>query len=444
MELPDREFVRVHLTVYEASNGLELTAEQRSAVVISATQRCSLILGGAGTGKTTVLKALCYIIEQASPGAAIHQLALAGRAAQRMSQATGRPASTIAAFLNGGSVAPGATVIVDEMSMVDVLLMYRLLKHLPHGIRLVLVGDPAQLPPIGPGLVLHALDGVEQVPQTTLRTVKRQSAATGIPQVAQAVRLHQAPAWGEYLGAGLGVSVVPCTDAGLDATVLKVYEELGGNGGSYDVQIVCATRNGPGGVKPLNALIHDRLARKTNPVLVRLPRFGLVRERTEDGLGLFVGDLVIYGTNDYGLGLRNGSLGVITATPDHETARPSVEGGCTAEFEGVSYVLGAAQVKHLKHAYAITTHKSQGSQFNIVIVPVRRNKLLDNALVYTALTRGVSQVVVVGDVAALSEAIKRPSRASTRTTRLGALMPTAIKASASSTLEHNEAEELCP
>lgn len=430
VELPSRALVVEHLKAYEAIHGIDLTPEQRAAVATSATHRFSLILGGAGTGKTTVLKALCHVLEQVSPGAEIHQFALAGRAAQRMSQSTGRPAATIAAFLNGMEVAPGATVLIDEVSMVDVLLMYRVLKDLPPGVRIVLIGDPAQLPPIGPGLVLHAMEGLAAIPQTTLKTVKRQSSASGIPQVARAVRGHESPRWASYGGLGMGVSAVACDEAKLDETVARVYEEMGGTGTSFDVQILSTTKNGPGGVKNLNALIHERFAPKMKPVQSLLPGFGVVNERSEDGLSLFAGDLVIFGANDYTLGLRNGSLGTILhpgaiTSVGLSVFSPPMQSSstvCTVEFEGVKYELTASHLRELRHAYAITTHKSQGSQFDRVIVPVRDGKLLDNALLYTAITRGVNQVVLVGNIAAAERAIRAASHSSRRLTRLNTLL----------------------
>lgn len=446
-QTPDAGFIARALTAYEAANGIELTPEQRDAVLTSAANAVSLILGGAGTGKTTVLKALCHVLECASPGERIHQFALAGRAAQRMTQSTGRPAATIAAFLNGMDVEPGSTVLIDEMSMVDVILMYRVLKQLPAGVRLVLIGDPAQLPPIGPGLVLHALQGQASLPQTTLKTVKRQSSASGIPQVAQAVRDHASPAWSDYVGRdqpskrklgvggavqprgewgeapapsrSSGVSAIPCQEDQIDSLVAGIYEDLGADGSDFSVQVLCTTKNGPGGVKNINALMHELFAGKQRPVMSLHPDYGPIHERTEHGLGLFEGDLVMFGANDYTLGLRNGALGKVLHLADPLSASSDV---CHVDFEGAIYALNAAHLRHVSHAYAITVHKSQGSQFDRVIVPVRSGKLLDNALLYTAITRGVSQVVLVGDIAAAERAIRAVSNSSRRCTRLASAL----------------------
>ena len=426
-DMPAAASVEATVALYESMQGIELTTEQQLAVVTSATNQLSLILGGAGTGKTTVLKALCHVIDRLAPGTVIHQLALAGRAAQRMTQSTGRPSKTIAAFLLDDPVAPGCTVLVDEMSMVDVILMYRLLKHLPDDVRLVLIGDPSQLPPIGPGLVLHALAGQLAVPQTTLKTVKRQSAESGIPVVAGSVREHRIPLWAPYTSRGAGVSALRCAESELDEAVLKAYDELGGDGMDYSVQVLSTTREGHGGVRALNALLHARYAPKVTPIRSHSDEFGLVNETTADHLGLFVDDLVMFGTNDYALGLRNGAMGRIVEPCEVDGAESCV---CIAEFEGLLFKLTAAHLRHVTHAYAVTIHKSQGSQFERVIVPVRTTRLLDNSLLYTAITRAVQQVALVGDISSAERAIKAPSSSSRRTTRLSML----LEASASSTL----------
>lgn len=429
-EIPGKTVVQRKLEVYESTQQMDLTPEQRTAVITSAGNRFSLIMGGAGTGKTTVLKALCTVLKSIDPDADIHQIALAGRAAQRMTQSTGLPAATIAGFLIQPQVAPGSTILIDEMSMVDVILMYRVLKHLPPGVRLVLIGDPAQIPPIGPGLVLHALDGLDFIPQTTLKTVRRHTSASGIPQVAAAVREHQTPIWANYAGRGSGVSVVACRDSEIDEQVAEIYQELGGSAEDNSVQIVGITKLGYGGVKSLNAIIHSRFAAKVEAIQIPHPEFEIVNWRTRDGLTLYVGDLVIFSDNDYVLGLRNGSIGKIIHSihgPDESNESNESSSACAADFEGTLYDLKVQHLDHINHSYCITTHKSQGSQFDRVIIPVRQNRLLDNAIIYTAITRGVEQVVLVGDINAAEQAIRANSKASKRVTRLSKFLENASK-----------------
>lgn len=398
---------------YEASHGITLADEQRQAVRTSAANHLSLILGGAGTGKTTVLKALYAVLEDQRPNAVIFQIAPTGRAAQRMTEATGREAMTIAAFLvriDPANIEIGSAIVVDEMSMVDVLLMYRLLRYLPSGVRLILVGDPSQLPPIGPGLVLHALAGLPSIPQTELKVVKRQSRESGIPAVAAAIRAHQVPDWWTYQGKGTGVTFEPCSPAQLETRVQVIYEELGGDGSDYSVQILSITNKDLGGVQNLNTALHNRWS--NGEVVMCLDQdYGAVAANTLDRLPLCVGDRVMFTENDYALGLRNGSLGIIVETLPAENPEDPC---CRCEFEGVEYLLNSSQIQAFTHSYSITVHKSQGSQFSRVIIPIRKSRLLDQTLLYTAVTRGVDQVVLVGDIGAAMTAIRAPARATLR------------------------------
>lgn len=418
----DEDTIDRSIAEYEADQGFQLTAEQRDAVIASAGSHLSLILGGAGTGKTTVLKALYRALETSQPGIGIYQLALAGRAAQRMSEATGRESMTIAAFLNKidpSMLGHGSVIVVDEGSMVDVILMYRLLRHIPPGAQLILLGDPSQLPPIGPGLVLHALAGHPSVVQTELKVTKRQSSASGIPAVAGAIRAHQIPEFGKYTGKGSGVSFVSCADTELDETALRIYEELNGDGSDYRVQILSTTRNSIGGVRGLNAALHYKYHQELDQVQCYDSQFGVVGAITLEKVPLHVGDLVMFTENDYLLGLRNGSLGVILeALPVTDEASDC----CRAEFDGTEYILKTSQIYALTHAYAITIHKSQGSQFERVIIPIRQSRLLDQTLIYTAVTRGVEQVVFVGDLRAARNAIVAPAAATRRHVTLPKLL----------------------
>lgn len=399
---------------FEKTEGFTLTTEQRAAVTSSARANLSLILGGAGTGKTTVLKALYQVLEATYQNTSIYQIALAGRAAQRMSEATGRNSMTIAGFLlnvEADVLGSGAVVVVDEMSMVDAILMYRLLRHIPPWTKLILVGDPSQLPPIGPGLVLHVLAGHPAIRQTELIVTKRQSTASGIPAVATAIRAHQVPEFAEYGGLGHGVSFVQCADVVIEETVRDVYGELGGDGTDNRVQILSLTKDGCGGVQRINMAFHDEFRSDAEVLYTYDTSFGRVRAQTIDRIPLRIGDLVMFTQNDYGLGLRNGSLGTLVSAIEPTNAEAEC---CVCEFDGVPYRLNSRQIEALRHAYAITIHKSQGSQFQRVIIPIRKSRLLDQALIYTAVTRGVEQVVLIGDFNAACRAIIAPPSAARR------------------------------
>lgn len=422
-----------------------LNTEQRAAIHICTINNLSLILGGAGTGKTTTLQCLYQALRTQCPGVDIYQLALAGLASSRMKEATGLEAMTIAAFLarlDTSDIAIGSVIVVDEASMLDILLMYRLLRRLPQGVRLILVGDPPQLPPIGPGLVLHALAGHPGIPQTTLVEVKRQSLESGIPKVAEAIRKHETPRWDAYHGApvlkspkprmqtGLfdrGVQFIPCGNKDLDATTIKIYQELGGCGLDHSVQVLTVLKSGQGGSDNLNQLMHEKYRKTSKAVMFEASQFGPVCATTLKRVPLCVGDLLMFTKNDYELDLRNGTLGrIVEALPVGAVDEPC----CRVEFAGRSYLFNSTQLERVTHAYALTVHKGQGSQFNTVVLPVRKSSLLDQSMIYTSITRGVQQVVLIGDYDAAMAAIQRPANATHRHVTLPHLLAQGINAKA--------------
>jgi exodeoxyribonuclease V alpha subunit len=391
----------------------ELAPEQVHAVRQSLERPLSLILGGAGVGKTSVLKALHTCLD-ATHGRAL-QMALSGRAAKRMTEATGRPAMTIAGFLlhlSEHDVSAYSHVIIDEASMLDVVLAYRIGRRLPDGVKLVLVGDPFQLPPIGPGLILHLLAASPAVHSVTLTRVYRQTGESGIPTVSKSLRDGVWPRLPRYAGPDVGVSFRAATEDDMEACIAGVYDELGTATDGGDVQILCATKaERAWGTAGINRALHDVYG--TGPEVIG----------EEDGqpydTGIAVGDPVIFTRNDWEREIFNGSLGRVVAVP----AAPQSGGAvCEVDFEGRVIPLTNDDLDSLDLAYAITVHKAQGSQFRRVIIPVRRSRLLDRTLIYTAVTRGVEQVVLVGDEAAARAAVEAPPAAHERTTGLRTML----------------------
>ena len=198
---------------FEASNQYALNERQKAAVQLAVMAPLASITGGAGVGKTTVLAAVCALSEVL--GAQVYLLALSGRAARRIREATRQPAQTIASWIR--SVDAGLipldtepTIAVDESSMLDLPTMYRLLRRLKRGCRLLLLGDPGQLPPIGFGLVFHAMVREPAIPQVELTKIMRQAASTGIPQVSRDIREGRVPRLPNYRGLENGVSFIEC------------------------------------------------------------------------------------------------------------------------------------------------------------------------------------------------------------------------------------------
>lgn len=411
LDLSDAVDLDSFIDRYEANSGFLLTEEQRNAVKTSATSRISLICGGAGVGKTTVLKCLIQTIEGSDPCAAIHMVAVAGKAALRMTEATGREASTIAGFLSKAKfdTQPANTrnwLLIDEGSMVDLVTLYRLVRLVPESTCIIMIGDPYQLPPVGPGLTLHAL--IDRVPTSALTLVQRQAARTGIPQAAAVIRSGHWPEM-PMLSAGLpvpkseGVFFMPCGADLIDEMTVSAYQQLICGSAHHGVKVLSTTKAGPGGVAPINSAIQDVYQAASRVVHHVDEDFGVIPFiHSHARIELRQGDLVIFTRNDYERGLRNGSLGLIEEV---HTPIDATSPTCTVIFENERVTLSSDDLPNLELAYSITVHKSQGSQFERVIIPVRHSRLLDRSLLYTAITRAVSQVVFIGDIEAARQAV---------------------------------------
>lgn len=403
------------LLAYEKAEGIELNPQQWEAVHLAVSKPFVLITGGAGVGKTTVLKALYNVYDRA--GIAITQLALAGRAAKRMQEATGRPASTIASFLRGGkenSFDERSVVVADEASMVDIITMNRLCEMLGPRPRLVLVGDPAQLMPVGPGLVLHALTQVPRVPVAQLTVVKRYGGA--IAAAATSIREGRWPELSADPEAAIGF--IPCpvhvsasAEDSIPETVLHLYRQDPAN-----TQVLCARRNGVDGTKGLNALFQSVLTADAKAVQVWDER-----HKAYARVGFHLGDPVLCTRNLWDRGLQNGSLGVVVEVDDEPRMLTNEDGEETGfalawvEWDdGVRRPIVEEMLDDLELGYAITVHKAQGSQWPRVIVPLTGHRLLDRTLVYTAVTRAQRQVLLVGDKTAAKVAVEGMPRAQTR------------------------------
>jgi exodeoxyribonuclease V alpha subunit len=388
------------LDAYDETQPYALSAEQRDAVWMALTEPISLLIGGPGVGKTTVLRAVHSVA--AAHGRTIHQAALAGRAAQRMREATGRHALTIAGLLARVVKAEivlddEPLIVLDEASMCDLTILYRLLRHCPPGVRLLLVGDPGQLPPIGPGLVFHVLasNGPGTVPRTVLTIPRRQTDASGIPLVCESIRAGTVPALTtpNWLHPH-GVSFVEASAATVTDTVIDVLARLGPG---REVQIIGSVKNHPGGIMEINR---------------RMQSLHAVGGGAQLNGRFFAGDPVIVTKNDWDLGVMNGDLGIALANAEGDALR--------VRFDEGDKVLPAAMLEEdVDLAYAITCHKAQGSQFPAVIIPVTPSRLLDRTLLLTAVSRAQQQVVIIGDSAVFAEAVTRQPASLAREVGLG-------------------------
>lgn len=397
-----------------------LNTAQRQAIATSYSNKFSIITGGAGVGKTTVLKALYRALD--TTGRPRFQMALSGRATARMSEATGEAAKTIAGFLQtvtDKDLGNEPIIVIDEASMLDLVTFHRLAQKLPIGSQVILVGDPYQLPPIGAGLILHVLCGMAGIPTSELVEVKRQAKDSNIPLAARLIRNGEWPAFSP--NGRDDVAFLPCADDQIVSTVMELYEQ-----DPDGTQILSATKSCRfSGVDALNRTLHTKYADPTKQLLAENSETGEI-----EATGLCVGDLLMYTANDWPRNLQNGSLGVLEEVFQESRVvtlsdgdKPGIRKALgTAIFEGIQHYILDSDIDSLTLAYSITVHKAQGSQFKRVIIPVRKSRNLDRTFVYTAATRAKEQVIFVGDIEAVRNAIRLPPRAFSRQVGLRALL----------------------
>ncbi len=376
--------IEAELDVFERSEGYALNVEQRRSVHAALYHRASLLVGGPGVGKTTALQAIHHVAEKADM--VVHQAALSGRATQRMKEATGRQALTVAGLLvrvDQGDIelGDGVLLILDESSMIDLATLYRLTSHFRPGVRLLLVGDTGQLPPIGFGLTFHVLADDPNIPKTELKKVMRQSAESGIPAVCAAIRSGRQPELLTGWSDREGVAFIDAKPAEVVDHVMDVLAQMGGIG---KAQIIGSVKRGLGGTFEFNRQL-QALAGSGKPLLCG--RF-------------FLGEPVIATRNDYDIGIMNGDLGIVMG----ETQDRELE----ADFSGRKITIPTSYLENIDLAYAITCHKSQGSQFERVIIPITRSRLMDRTLLLTAVSRGQKQVCLIGDRTLFEEAVALP------------------------------------
>lgn len=396
--------------------GVELTDEQVDAIRLVLNHRFALVSGGAGVGKTTLLKALYCHYDNA--GLEVIQASIAGRAAQRMKEATLRSARTLASLLYSKDMKQAGdapiVVVIDEASMLDVITMYRLCQALPQNARLILVGDAGQLMPVGPGLVFHELIDDPRIPHACLTKIMRHG--NEIATFAQAIRRG---VWPEVShNDASSVAFLANDDQAAQQVADRIVELY--RRAPESTQILCSLRNGVLGVRSLNLMC--QAATRYNAAHL------FIWNAAEAGYvdtGLRLGDPVVCTKNLWDRGVLNGSLGRVSAIEDEPFPLLDEDGQvCGYAMAWIDWDDGEKRpvteelIAHLELAYALTIHKAQGSQWPIVVVPVIPSRLLDRSLLYTAATRAQHQVILLGDESVARRAVITPPRSKIRHTAL--------------------------
>jgi exodeoxyribonuclease V alpha subunit len=390
----------------EGRIGFPLADAQREALGLVVRSKLAVITGGPGVGKTTLLKAVVQVLRAKQLRLVL--CAPTGRAAKRLAEATGLAATTIHRLLAFDPKTGGFThnrdnpleadvFVVDETSMVDVVLANQLVRAIPAHAALILVGDVDQLPPVGPGSVLRDVIDSGVVPVCRLTEVFRQAARSQIVANAHRVNRGLMPLFPDKTPEGSDPSdfyfvQAEEPEAAADAILRLVREHIPRRFGLHpldDVQVLTPMQRGSLGARSLNLALQAAL----NPGGPAVERYGWTFR---------AGDKVMQTSNDYEKDVFNGDIGRITAIDMEEQE-------LLVTFDGRDVGYDFNELDELALSYATTVHKSQGSEYSAVVVPVHTQSfmLLQRNLLYTAMTRGKRLVVLVGTRKAVAIAVKR-------------------------------------
>ena len=411
--IPPVEIKEFDTEIIKLQESIDVTynKEQLLAIKKALENRISIITGGPGTGKTTIIKAITklYIkIHNLRPDEISSQIALlapTGRAAKKLAESTGLPASTIHRYLKWNKEANDfqinelnknfhRLVIVDETSMIDTHLFDALLKGICTNIQLILVGDANQLPSVGPGLILSDLINSDVFTFTPLETIYRQSNNSYIPYLAQEIKNKDLS--NDYLTKKDDYNFLNATGSNIRELIKMICERSIKKGlTDKDIQILAPMYKGENGIDHLNEILRDLF----NPPDTKKKeiKVGEVTYR--------VGDKVLQLTNDPNNGVFNGDIGyikdIVTITV------PKKQEAIVIDFDGNKIDYKIEDMNMVKHAYAISIHKSQGSEFPHVIMPITKSyyKMLYNKLIYTGVSRAKKSLVLIGEPYALIMAV---------------------------------------
>jgi exodeoxyribonuclease V alpha subunit len=402
------EFARVNWDkafawlVSTRTDGIQLAEQQRQGVQTALSSKVSILTGGPGTGKTSTVQAILRLAQ--SKGKAVLLAAPTGRAAKRLAESTGYEAKTIHRLLevspsegfkfqrNQDNPLEADLLIVDECSMIDMVLMNSLLKAVHPASHLLLVGDADQLPSVGAGNVLRDMIASGVVPVTRLDVIFRQAADSSIITNAHRINQGEMPTFPKnkrdfyFFGKE---DPAEAADLLIDIVARRIPEKF--DIPSAEIQTLTPMHRGSAGARTLNEKLQERL----NPLRYDRPEY-----RAGSRL-LRVGDRVLQLRNNYDKNVFNGDIGRI----EHIDLE---EGEVWVNFEGNNVAYEFSDLDELTLAYAMSVHKSQGSEYPVVVVPLltQHYMLLQRNLLYTAITRAKKMVVIVGTRKAIAMAVK--------------------------------------
>ncbi|MGF3141307.1 SF1B family DNA helicase RecD2 [Facklamia sp. P13064] len=397
---------------------IDYDQEQQQALKLAIQSPLSIITGGPGTGKTTLVQGLIYLhailhgydladLNEDNFDSPIRLAAPTGRAAKRMQETSHLPASTIHRLIGYNRestlrdfepmIIDGSLLIIDEMSMVDVWLMNWLLQAIPYEMQVVFVGDKDQLPSVGPGKVFSDMIDSGLIPTVSLSKIYRQSDDSSIVHLAHHIRQGYLPE--DFLAKHNDRSFIPCSAQQVSDVVGQIVAAAIKKGfNSQTLQVLASMYKGPGGINQINDLMQEML----NPASSKK------REIKHFDQVYRIGDKVLQLVNNTEEGVYNGDIGKITAILTAKESSNNVE-EVIVDFDDNEIHYRKNELDQLTLAYCCSIHKAQGSEYDLVILPLvdRYSRMLRRDIIYTAVTRAVKSLVMVGNPQSFNKAVSQ-------------------------------------
>lgn len=403
----DIKKVNDYIELFEKVNNIEYTKLQKRAIQNAMKSSLFILIGGPGTGKTTVIKGIVFVYSKYYQIPILYNnslfdiklIAPTGRAAKRINEMTNLHAETIHRFLgynyegkftfNKDNLVYADVIIIDEASMIDVYLASQLFQAIPPETKVIIVGDEDQLPSVGPGQVLKDLIDSDMIDYIKLNTIHRQAVNSNIIKLAHSVNNERLPE--DITKTYDDRYFVPEDITNFESRLINIVNFLQVNGYDLheDIQILIPMYRGTAGIDNVNKLLQEEFNQNISKVLVHGDR------------EFRIGDKVLQLTNQIEDNVMNGDQGIVIGLTDDNIL--------IVDFMGIEVAYKPGDLINLKHSYAMSIHKSQGSEYKVVIMPIYRSYsiMLKRKLLYTGITRAKEKLILIGDLNAFKYGVER-------------------------------------
>ena len=403
----DSSKVEDYIELFENINNIKYTILQKRAIHNAMSSNLFILTGGPGTGKTTVIKGIVFVYSKYNQIPISYNdslfdvklIAPTGRAAKRMNETTSLHAETIHRFLgynyegkftfNKDNLVNADVIIIDEASMIDVFLASQLLQSIPINTKVIIVGDEDQLPSVGPGQILKDFIDSDMIDYIELQTIHRQAENSNIIKLAHSIKDDHLP--DDIFSTYDDRYFVPEEIGNFSSRLVNIvnYLQLNGYSLDEDIQVLIPMYRGTAGIDNVNRLLQKEFNPNTGKSLVNGDR------------EFRIGDKVLQLSNQIEDNIMNGDQGVVIGLTDDNIL--------IVDFMGIEVTYKPGDLINLKHAYAMSIHKSQGSEYKVVIMPLYRSYsiMLKRKLLYTGITRAKEKLILLGDMNAFKYGVER-------------------------------------